>query len=52
VMYKMIKSVVSFIHLFMILIKNVDFKFSRWVCSMELSDLVCSPRYLVSVDGR
>ena len=35
VMYKMVKNVVRFIHLFMIMMKTWIFKFSRWVYSIE-----------------
>jgi hypothetical protein len=47
----MVKNVVSFIHSFMILMKSVDFRVLRWVCSTGLHSLVLSLGYFVS-DGR
>jgi len=35
VMYEMVTNVVSFIHLFMILMKTWIFEFSRWVYSID-----------------
>ena len=54
-MYEMVKNVVSFIHLFMILMETWIFEFPSWVCSTDyrvcLVSCVLSVKWLISTLG-